>query len=123
MAQVVSPSDLVRAVFAALDAKDPDALTALMSEDVRLRLGNQDVVEGETAFLATSQAFASSINGTRHEIHSLWNVDDVVIAEMDVHYERLDGGRLTLPCCNVFRVRDGLVSDYRVYMDIGPVFA
>jgi ketosteroid isomerase-like protein len=88
-----------------------------------LRLGNQDVVEGKAAFLATSQAFASSINQIRHEIHSLWNVDDVVIAEMDVHYERLDGGKLTLPCCNVFRVRDGLVSDYRVYMDIGPVFA
>jgi ketosteroid isomerase-like protein len=123
MTQVVSPSDLVRDVFAALDAKDPDALTAHVSEDVRLRLGNQDVVEGKAAFLATSQAFASSINQIRHEIHSLWNVDDVVIAEMDVHYERLDGGRLTLPCCNVFRVRDGLVSDYRIYMDIGPVFA
>src|SRR6266576_1889033 len=112
MTQVVSSSDLVRDVFAALDAKDPDALAAHVSEDVRLRLGNQDVVEGKAAFLATSQAFASSVNGTRHEIHSLWNVDDVVITEMDVHYERLDGGKLTLPCCNVFRVRDGLVSDY-----------
>jgi ketosteroid isomerase-like protein len=116
----MSPSDLVRDVFAALDAKDPDALAAHMSEDVRLRLGNQDVVEGKAA---TSQAFASSISRIRHEIHSLWNVDGVVIAEMDVHYERLDGGKLTLPCCNVFRMRDGLVSDYRVYMDIGPVFA
>jgi hypothetical protein len=46
-----------------------------------------------------------------------------VIAELDVHYQRLDGRRVTLPCCNVFRVRDGLVSDYRVYLDIGPVYA
>jgi ketosteroid isomerase-like protein len=97
MTQVVSPSDLVRGVFAALDAKDADALAARMSEDVRLRLGNQDVVEGKAAFLATGQAFASSINGIRHEIH--WNLDDVVIVEMDFHYERLDGGRLTFPCC------------------------
>jgi hypothetical protein len=25
--------------------------------------------------------------------------------------------------CNVFRVRGGLVSDYRVYLDIGRVYA
>jgi hypothetical protein len=27
-----------------------------------------------------------------------------------------------LPCCNVFRLRDGFVADYRVYMDINPVY-
>jgi ketosteroid isomerase-like protein len=50
----------------------------------------------------------------------MWSVDDVVITEMAVDYERLDGRKVTLPCCNVFRVRDGLISDYRVYLDIGP---
>jgi hypothetical protein len=33
----------------------------------------------------------------------------------------LDGAEPRLPCCNVFRLRDGLVADYRVYMDISPV--
>jgi hypothetical protein len=36
--------------------------------------------------------------------------------------ERTDGRELTLPCCNVFRLPDGLVADYRVYVDIGPVY-
>jgi ketosteroid isomerase-like protein len=123
MPQVVSPSDLVRDVFAALDAKDPAALTALMSDDVRMRLGNADAVEGRAAFLGAVSAFIGSVAGVRHAITSVWSVDDVVIAEMAVHYERLDGGKVTLPCCNVFRVRDGLVSDYRVYIDINPVYA
>jgi len=35
----------------------------------------------------------------------------------------LDGRKVKLPCCNVFHVRDGLVFDYRVYLDIGPVYA
>ena len=47
---------------------------------------------------------------------------DAIIAELRVHYTRLDGTELTLPCCNVFRVRDGAVADYRVYMDITPVY-
>jgi ketosteroid isomerase-like protein len=45
-----------------------------------------------------------------------------VIAELRVHYRRLDGAELTLPCCNVFRLRDGAVADYRVYMDITPAY-
>jgi limonene-1,2-epoxide hydrolase len=45
----------------------------------------------------------------------------VLIAEFDVHYTRLDEGEVTLPCCNVFRLRDGLVAEYRSYIDATPV--
>lgn len=123
MPQVQSPSDQVRDVLAALDAKDITALAAQLSEDVRARMGNTDPVTGKAAFLQAAEAFLGSIANIRHEISSLWHVDDVVIAEMDVHYGRHDGGQVTLPCCNVFRVHDGLVVDYRVYMDTGPVYA
>jgi ketosteroid isomerase-like protein len=123
VAQVLSPADLVRSVFAALDAKDPAAVTAQMTDDVRMRFGNQAIVEGKARFLEATESFVASIKAIRHEISSMWSLDDVVIAEMDVHYQRLDGKKVTLPCCNVFRVRDGLVSDYRVYLDIGPVYA
>jgi hypothetical protein len=27
-----------------------------------------------------------------------------------------------LPCCNVFKLRDGLISEYRSYMDANPVY-
>jgi len=52
----------------------------------------------------------------------VWSDGDAVIAELKVHYGRLDGSELTLPCCNVFRMRDGAVADHRVYMDITPVY-
>jgi hypothetical protein len=32
-------------------------------------------------------------------------------------------GALTQPCCNEFRVHNGLVTEYRIYMDINPVMA
>jgi ketosteroid isomerase-like protein len=122
MAQLVSPTDLVRGAFAALDAKDPAAVTAQMTDDICMRLGNADFVEGKAKFLEATEAFVATIQAIGHEITSIWCFDDVVIAEMDVHCERLDGRKVTLPCCNVFRVRGGLVSDYRVYLDIGPVY-
>jgi limonene-1,2-epoxide hydrolase len=40
-----------------------------------------------------------------------------------VTYQRHDGSRVTLPCFNVFRLRDARIADYRIYVDANPVFA
>lgn len=123
MPQVLNPSEHVHAIFSALDARDGPALVAMMTDDVRMRLGNGDLVEGKAAFEQAVEAFFGSIAGIRHDVLHVWSDGDALIAELLVHYVRLDGDELTLPCCNVFRLRDGAVSDYRVYMDINPVFA
>ena len=41
----------------------------------------------------------------------------------DVHCTRLDGGEVTFPCCNAFRLRDGLVAEYCSYVDATPVYS
>jgi ketosteroid isomerase-like protein len=113
----------VRQMFAAFDINDRAALATLVTDDVRLQLMNNDVVEGQQAFAAGVDAFHDSIVGVRHEILDLWVDGEVVIAELLVHYIRHDGQRVTLPCCNVFRLRGGSIYDYRSYMDISPVYA
>jgi hypothetical protein len=71
-----------------------------------------------------SRSFRKAIADLRHKILELWEVDErTVIAIMDVYYRRLDGRELNLPCCNVFRVHDGVVDDYLIYMDVNPVAA
>jgi len=109
-------------MFAAFDAKEVSALADVVTDDVRLRLGNAPMVEGKSAFVAAVNAFLGSVTGTRHEFLNLWRAGHTVVAEFDVHYTRLDGGKVTLPCCNVFHLRDGLVSEYRSYMDATPVY-
>jgi ketosteroid isomerase-like protein len=118
-----TPSEQIRRVFAAFDAKDVLALAGFMTEDVRVRLGNAEPVEGKSAFVDAVNAFLGSVAGFRHEVLNVWSDGDAVIAEFDVHYIRLDKRKVTLPCCNVFRLRDGLVSEYRSYIDATPVFA
>jgi ketosteroid isomerase-like protein len=123
VAQVVSQKDLVRGVFAALDAKDSAAVTARMTDDVRMtarerrpRRGQGEVSRGD-----------GGLRGFDHRDQ----------ARDHVHLERRRRGdcrggcplraprreKVRLPVCSVFRVRDGIVSDYRVYLDIGPVYA
>jgi ketosteroid isomerase-like protein len=117
------PLHHAQAIFAAFDDKDVPSLAAMVTDDVRLQLGNSDVVTGKSAFVDALEAFVGSVAGFRHTVTNVWSDRDALVAELEVRYTRHDGTELTLPCCNVFRLRDGLVADYRVYMDISPVYA
>jgi ketosteroid isomerase-like protein len=115
-------SDLIRRMFAAFDVKEVSTLAELVTDDVRLRLGNAPTARGKLAFVDAVNAFLASVAGFRHEILNLWCDGHTLIAELDVHYTRLDGGKVTLPCCNVFKLREGLISEYRSYVDATPVY-
>jgi limonene-1,2-epoxide hydrolase len=82
---------------------------------------NNEPAFGQQAFASAVGAFHRSVAGIRHEILDVWSDREAVITELRVPYTRLDGGMVTLPCCNVFRLRDGRIADYRSYMEITPV--
>jgi ketosteroid isomerase-like protein len=120
----LTPAEVIRGLFAATDAKDTHAKLKLVTDDVRLTFANAGTTVGHDAFRKASDDFNASLDTVRHEITSMFELPDdgVVITELVVRYRRLDGAELALPCCNVFRLRDGRVADYRIYMDIGPVY-
>jgi ketosteroid isomerase-like protein len=115
----------LRELFADLDAGRAGAVLNRLSDDVVCRFGNQEQVIGRAGFARLLVALRQAIAGLRHEIHAVWLVGEspVAIAEMTVHYERLDGDTVSLPCCNVFRFSADLISEYRVYVDIAPALA
>ena len=116
--------DLVRMLIRAVDAADHNAIATLTAADVHFRFGNAAVTSTQAELLAAAQSFRDAVADLRHTILDLWEVDDdIVVALMDVYYRRLDGGELNLPCCNVFGVHNGVVNDYRIYMDVNPVLA
>jgi limonene-1,2-epoxide hydrolase len=114
--------DLAHEAAAALDARDVAKLAAMVTDDIRLQFASQPPVEGKEAFIDALEASLASVSGFQHEIHEAWDVGDAVVLEMTVHYRRLDGSSISLPCCNIFRFAGGLIADYRVYMDIAPVY-
>jgi ketosteroid isomerase-like protein len=113
----------VRAIFEAFDAQDVSALASFMTDDVRLRLGNAEAVDGKPAFVEAVSAFLASVAGFRHDVIDVWSDGNTLIAELEVHYTRLDGGQVSVPGCNVFRLRDRSVADYRTYIDVTPWYA
>jgi ketosteroid isomerase-like protein len=115
-------ADDLRKVFATFDAQDVSGLAEFVTDDVEVRLGNADTINDKTAFVDAVKAFLASIAGVRHEILNVYRDGDAAIVEFDVHYTRHDGDVVTLPCCNVFRLRDGLIAEYRSYIDATPVY-
>jgi ketosteroid isomerase-like protein len=117
-----SNTDLVRTLIGAVDQSDQTTIAALTTSDVHFRFGNAEPTKSQSELLAAAKSFRGAIAELRHTIVDIWAVDDgTVIAMMDVYYRRLDGRELNLPCCNVFRLHDGLVNDYLIYMDVNPV--
>jgi ketosteroid isomerase-like protein len=113
---------VVRMLLAAIDAGDQDTADSLIAEDVCFRFASHPRVSGKREFIAGRGALRDSIRGFRHEIVWLGEVGvDAVIVEMNVVYTLLDGSSVTVPCCDTFRLRDGLIADYRIYIDISPV--
>jgi len=115
-------SELVE-VFQSFDAQDVLKLAEFMAEDVQLRLGNAPLISGKAAFVEAVRGFLGSVAGVHHEILHVYADGDVAVVEFDVHYTRRDGRSVVLPCCNVFRLREGLISEYRSYIDAAPVYA
>jgi ketosteroid isomerase-like protein len=122
----VTRQQVVRAMFDALDCADIDEMVHYMTDDVVTAFGNFPELNGKAAFHMMFRDVAKSVSGVRHDIHDLWQAEqdsDVLVARMTVTYTRHDGSTISLPCCNVFRMRANLVSHYSVYMDISPVLA
>jgi limonene-1,2-epoxide hydrolase len=113
----------IRDMLAAFDKNDMTELITFVTIDVRLQLMNTQPVQGQHAFAAAVGAFHDSVARVRHEILDLWIDGETVVAELRVHYTRLDGREVALPCCNVFRLHEGCITDYRSYMDATPVYA
>jgi ketosteroid isomerase-like protein len=111
-------------MFADIDRMDADAWAAYLSEDVTMRFGNAEETHGRQVARDGLAGFYELIDGVSHSVREQWEVPPATIVESDVTYTRQDGHAVTVPCVTIYRVNDeDLISDYRVYIDLAPVFA
>jgi ketosteroid isomerase-like protein len=116
--------DRTRRLFAAVDTKDADAFGAFLAEDARLTFGNAEPLVGRAAIVAGIDAFFTTIDGLRHRIVNEWYAGADTVVEIEVTYQRPDGKSVTVPAVSIWCSRaDGLIADYRIFVDLAPVYA
>ncbi len=114
--------DLIEQIFEAIDNKDAAGFGAFFTEDAVFRFGNARAVSGKANIENVVSGFFSNIKGLKHRILDVWLENDVIICAGEVTYTRNDDNKLTLPFVDILRMRDRLILDYRIYMDISPLF-
>ena len=113
----------VAAIFADIDAFDPDKFVAHLTPDATFRFANADPVTGRAAVKEAVTGFFSSIAGLTHHIRNVYEVGDIAIAQIDVEYRRLDGKSVTVPNADILIFDGDLVRDWQIYIDVTPVYA
>ena len=110
-------------LFSDIDSMDPDAFAAHLAEDVTMRFGNADPIRGRTAVRDTWAGFCDGIDGVSHSLVERWESGPGTVVEANVTYTRKDGGTVTVPVVTIYREQDGLINDYRIFIDLAPLFA
>jgi ketosteroid isomerase-like protein len=110
-------------VFADVDRMDAKAFASYLAEDCLLRFANADEVVGRDAIEAAIAGFFTTIKGLSHQIVEQWDVDDTTIVRTEATYTRLDDRRVTVPAVTVYRRGGDLIDEYRIYVDLAPVYA
>lgn len=110
-------------LFAAIDAKDTERFLDYLTDEGSFRFGAAPPAEGKEAVRAAVEGFFSSIAGCEHVVPRFVSADDVIMCEGQVIYTRHDGSQITLPFANVFEMDGELICSYKIYTDIGPLYA
>jgi limonene-1,2-epoxide hydrolase len=111
-------------LFADIDSMVPAAFAAHLADGVRMRFGNADPVHGRAACEEAWAQFCGSVSGVAHAIRNRWPVGGATVVEAEVTYRRADGSEVTVPVVTVYEVgADELITDYRIYIDLAPLFA
>ena len=110
-------------LFAAIDAKDTKAFLGFLTEDALFRFGSAPAVQGREAIHAAVEGFFGTIAGSAHVVGKSIRDGATLVCEGEVTYRRHNGTEITLPFTDVLEYDGHLIADYKIYMDINPLYA
>jgi ketosteroid isomerase-like protein len=110
-------------LFTDIDSMEPDRFAAHLADDVTMRFGNADPVHGRDAVRDVWAQFCDGVDGVRHDPVERWEEERGTVVEANVTYTRHDGSSVTVPVVTIYRERQGMIADYRVFIDLAPLFA
>lgn len=121
-AALTSRQSYIREMFDAVDRQDAEAFVTFLTEDGSFRFANMPAVVGREAIRAACGGFYQAIRSLRHEYVEFFDSGDTWTVEQMVHYVDSWDRSHVLPCVNILRFEGDKVSDYRIFMDVSPLF-
>jgi len=110
-------------LFASIDTQDTVRFTGFLTPDATFRFGSAPAVAGREQIGAAVDGFFGSIAGCQHRLANTWSGDGTLVCEGEVTYRRHDGSEITLPFANVFGLQGDRIKNYKIYVDVAPLYA
>lgn len=114
----MSPLETVNIFMRSVESKDIDGAVALLAEDVSYENMPIDPIVGREAVRQVLEGFLKPAMHVEWRVLSEWEVGSTVINERVDRFEIGDGW-LELPVAGFFEVKDGLITLWRDYFDMG----
>jgi len=114
----------LQSILTTLDAKDVDAYTGFMADDVEVTFNNGDMtMRGRDAVRDGLAEFWQSFGTLRHDELNIYGTDRNLVHEALNYYTTLDGRDVTIRAVAwIDRNDDGEVMSMRIYNDQSPLF-
>jgi ketosteroid isomerase-like protein len=112
----------VTPLFHALDAFDADTFASFLTDEASFVFGNAEPMRGKLAIRDVVADFFTSISAIRHDLLETWTLSQEVICRGIVTYTRHSGSQLRVPFANIFKLRNGLIQDYLIYVDNSQLY-
>lgn len=114
----------VQSFLDAVDSLEVDRVLSFFGETSTWTYANNPPMKGLAEMRAAMAPFHEMLAGISHVLRECFAPrPGVIVAEFDVTYTRHDGATFTAPASGVYELRDGLIHDYRVYVDVAAVLA
>jgi ketosteroid isomerase-like protein len=110
-------------LFTDIDSMEPERFAQHLAEDVTMYFGNAEPIHGRDAVQQAWGEFCDGVDGVSHERLRSWESDAGTVAEANVTYTKKDGGTVTVPVVTIYTEGDGGIDDYRIFIDLAPLFA
>jgi len=112
----------VKQLLQSIDNKNTESFLTFLADDGLFRFGNANPVKGKAAVREAVNAFFDSIKGLQHDLVKIWNEQDAMICHGTVTYTRHDSTILSVPFANVFDIRDNLIKEYLIFVDVSGLY-
>jgi hypothetical protein len=110
-------------LYASIDAMRLEEFAAGLAPDVKVVVGNNPAMNGREAAREGIGTFFSTIDGIKHHLVNVAEINGVTFLEANVEYLRKDGKTVTIPAVTVLERSENLVKSLRIYFDVAPVYA
>ena len=113
--------DWITLLLTAIDRRDWPVFAAHLADDVEFRYGGFPAAHGRAEVLAAAAAALAPFTTVRHELREVWSGPGSWAMEGSVTYGQTDGGSITLPFVNVFRMAGSRIREYHIHIDPTPL--